>query len=669
MMFLNNSRAALLITVSVVAGSALLFRGANGRAAKEAEARPAPHLRANALDTMFIVRSWGIQGAPRPLPDWFRGNRVQAHTRLSVRGADQPAFNDAAAQLKALGISVMTRHVKSGDESPWWRDRALQGAPEAGAARADVAALVGRARANNSLANAFAASDRAGMKVLAYYWHMSDAAVARRHPEWVCRDAAGRLQEDARDGVFLDLTSAYRDIILQRLLELAALGADGFYFDADHMPHDGCFGTQLAADFTRVTGEAAPRRPNFDDALYRGFLGYQGFRTAETFAYLQNGVQQKYPGVVFTVSMSSLPALGNPQATTDLARIVGAPKTEFMSALRPRSTRSVFDRNPNLAEPPAAARIAFGWLMLRDAANGRPFHSWESTIESAPALMAYVGAVLAYGGIANVNVSEPSLAASRSAGARRELDGLRDAARLGAAVSPYLSSARPVRWAAVHWSELARARRGADLDAAWRETIWPALGAFAEIEKHGVPVGVVNDRQLDLGELDGYRVLFLATPDELTPRQSAAVRQFRARGGVVIEQSDAWKWDRPNGAAPAPFITRLVGQQGSAPVRFAAPIDNVHAVTYTDAANRTLVAVAKDFSWVEATRENRGSRRGSGSRTAAAVQRIDLVIKRATAPRRVFDAVSGAALTVTRGNGEFRISLPASSAMALVVIE
>src|SRR5687768_13045417 len=669
MMFLNNSRAALAITVSVVAGSALLFRAGAGPAPNEAAAHSVQQQRANPLDTMFIVRSWGIQDAPRPLPDWFRGNRVQAHTRLSVRGIDQPEFNGAAAELKALGITVMTRHVKSGDESPWWRDRALPTAPEAGAARADVAALVVRARASNALATALAASERSGVKVLAYYWHMSDAAVARRNPEWVCRDAAGRLQEDARDGVFLDLTSGYREIILQRLLELAALGADGFYFDADHMPHDGCFGTQLAADFTRLTGEAAPRRPNFNDAVYRGFIGYQGYRTAETFAYLQKGVQQKYPNAVFTVSMSSLPALGNPQATTDLARIVGAPKTEFMSALRPRSTRSVFDRNTALAEPPADVRIAFGWLMLRDAANGRPFHSWESTIESVPALMAYVGAVLAYGGIANVNVSEPSLASSRSAAARRELAGVRDAARLGAAVSPYLSGARPVRWAAVHWSELARARRGADLDAAWRETIWPALGAFAEMDRHGVPVGVVNDRQLDLGELDGYRVLFLPTPDELTPRQSAAVRQFRARGGVVIEQSDAWKWDRPNGVAPAPFVARLEGEQGNAPVRFASPADNLHAVTYTDASNRTIVAVAKDFSWVEATRENRGSRRGSGSRTPAAPQRADLVIRRATAPRRVFDAVSGAPLTVTRGTGEFRISLPASSAMALVVIE
>jgi hypothetical protein len=669
MMFLNNSRAALAITVSVVAGSALLFRAGNGPVPKEAAAHSVEQRRANPLDTMFIVRSWSIQGGPRALPEWFRGNRVQAHTRLSVRGMDEPQFSGAAAELKALGISVMTRHVKSGDESPWWRDRALPTPPEAGAARGDVAALVVRARASNALANALAASEEAGVKVLAYYWHMSDAAVARRNPEWVCRDAIGRVQEDARDGVFLDLTSGYREIILERLLELAALGADGFYFDADHMPHDGCFGTRLAADFTRLTGKPAPRRPNFIDPVYRGFLGYQGYRTAETFAYLQNAVQQKYPNTVFTVSMSSLPALGNPQATTDLARIVGAPKVEFMSALRPRSTRGVFDRNPQLPEPPAGVRIAFGWLMLRDAANGRPFHSWESTIESEAALMAYAGAVLAYGGIANINVSDAALGSSHSAAARRELAGLRDAARLGAAVSPYLASARPQRWAAVHWSELARGRRGGDLDAAWRETIWPALGAFAEMEKHGVPVGVVNDRQLDLGELDGYRVLFLPTPDELTPRQSAAVREFRARGGVVIEQGDAWKWDRPNGVAPAPFIARLEDQLGSAPVRFASNIDNVHAVTYTDAANRTLVAVAKDFSWVEATRTNRGSRRGSGPKTPAAPQRVDLVITRATAPRRAFDAVSGAPLTVTRGSGEFRISLPPSSEMALVVIE
>jgi hypothetical protein len=667
MMFLNNTRAALAITVSLVAGSALLFRAGNGTTPKPAAARSV-QIRANALDTMFIVRSWGIAGTLQPLPEWFRGNRVQAHTRLNVRWADRPEFVGAAARLKSVGISVMTRHVKSADESPMWRDRVFISPPEAGIDRQDINAVVAKARSTNSLARALDAAEKAGVEVLAYYWHMSDAAVSRRNPEWICRDAADRPQADARDGAFLDLTSPYREVVLQRLLDLAEMGVGGFYFDADHMPYNGCWGTPLAAEFTRATGQAAPRRANFNDPVYRGFLGFQAYRTAETFAYLQSRVQQKYPNVVFTVSTSSLPALGNPQVTTDLARIVGAPKTEFLASLRPRSTRSVFDRNSNLPEPPADDRIAFGWIMLRDAADGRPFHSWESGFKSTAALMAYTSAVLAYGGIANLDVKEPSLGSARTSDARNELAALREAAALGNAVSPHLAAARPLRWVAIHWSELARARRGEDLDAAWRETIWPALGAFSEFERRGMPVGVVNDRQLHLGELDGYGVLFLPTPRELTPQQNEMVRRFRGRGGIVIEQVDAWKWDESS-APPPSFVSRIAQLQAIAPVRLVTPSENVHVVSYTDARDRTLIAVARDFSWVEAEAERRGSRRASGSKTPRPPTRLEVVLRRATAPRRVFVAVSGAQMSVTRGNGEYGIALPASTAMALIVIE
>jgi hypothetical protein len=56
------------------------------------------------------------------LPRWFDANRVQGHTRLilSTTWYETPEFTQAAAGFRELGAGAFTRHVKRGDEDPWW---------------------------------------------------------------------------------------------------------------------------------------------------------------------------------------------------------------------------------------------------------------------------------------------------------------------------------------------------------------------------------------------------------------------------------------------------------------------------------------------------------------------------------------------------------------------
>ncbi|MBO1351625.1 MAG: hypothetical protein EBE86_031575 [Hormoscilla sp. GUM202] len=170
------------------------------------------------------------------------------------------------------------------------------------------------------------------------------------------------------------------------------------------------------------------------------------------------------------------------------------------------------------------------------------------------------------------------------------------------AVSPYLSQSRPVRWAAVHYSERSRDRRGVDLVAAWRQVLWPLTGAFQVLVRDRVPVGVVDDYQLQKGQLDGYKLLFLPNPDELTTAQRREVDRFQAKGGIVIENDPRWTWSQPGktGKAIAAFRQVYSEYRDTGPVRVTGGPEKMHAVAFQNPdKNRLMVAITNDFTWIQ----------------------------------------------------------------------
>src|SRR4030095_1098590 len=106
------------------------------------------------------------------VPAWFTANRVHGHTRLLLRlWDDKPETHGVAAAFKSLGAAAFTRHAKSGKEDP----PSLPGNP------------------NGPGVQKFIDQDHAeGLRVFAYYWHMSQESLEHPHPDWVCKTRAGR---------------------------------------------------------------------------------------------------------------------------------------------------------------------------------------------------------------------------------------------------------------------------------------------------------------------------------------------------------------------------------------------------------------------------------------------------------------------------------------------
>jgi hypothetical protein len=557
-----------------------------------------------------------LQPPERTLPDWFVLNRVHGWTRLPVGAGwrDKLEFKEAARGFKELGALVFTRHVKSSAEDPPWptavpvdedgplsnRNREIRGttiAPED-----DLAAeMIDEARTQ-------------GMRIVLYYWPMTEASVARlttllpgAEPgsDWVCRDPNGdEMQHPKRPGTHLDITSAqYREVVLTRLRELAASGADGLMFDERHLPPEGCWGSALAASWFEQEGEDAPVE---GAPRYLEYLDFKARQIERTFEFWHNGVKAEHPEVVFAVSTTSIPALTTREMTTRLARIADTAKNEYRLALNASMNKGVFEcRGPKtLPAPPEHVRQAIGWTVLRDSAEGRPPRIWAPGLPNECHAMAFAGSLLTFGCIAHVDVQEKAVLGKCDPDpGKTPLDGIRAAFKLGESVSPHFANTHVLRWAALHFSESIRNAYGLNHGTAWREVLWPLVGAYDVLCQDGLPVGTVNDEQLERGELDGYRLLFLIRTDELSDGQKQQVAAFRARGGAVVENDPAWPWsDRLlHHTAEAAFRVAVMPHLATASVLVRGGPKKRYGVAY-HGPNKLVVAVTNDFSWVQVTR-------------------------------------------------------------------
>ncbi len=630
----------------------------------------------------------GLPLPGRPLPDWFVGNRVHGQTRLifgpTWHKTDE--FKHAAAGFKALGAHVFTRHVKSADEDPPWPTALplrLDGTPLSAGPREIHGVTVPPGR--NVAQEVIDEAHDQGLRLVAYYWHFTEASVAdphpdvEPHPDWICRHAppsTDPIEHDPR-GTHLDITGPYREVVLTRLLELAEMGVDGFNFDERHLPPEGAWGSALEAAWRAERGIDAPL-PDEDDPLYLAFLDFKARRIEDTFGYWMSEVKAQHPGVVFAVSTTSVPALTTREMTTRLVRIADSAKNEYRLAVNRSMSKRVFEPPDAVDRPEDHVRQALGWTVLRDAADGRPPRIWAPGLRDEDHAQAFAASLITFGCIAHMDVDEPAILDRQPPEpGKTPLEGIRLAFALGDRASPHLAGTQPVRWAALHFSERIRNKRGSGYRAAWHEVLWPLVGAYEVLCQDGLPVGIVNDHQLAGGELTGYRLLYLTNPDELTKLERQRVGQFRAAGGAVIENRSDWAWSDPSRrpAAAAAFRAAVAPRLGTAPLAVRGGPRSKYGVAYRGR-DKLVVAVTNDFNWVQVT--NPGDPLPDPNPRAPDAAGVQVAWRAGHGlPEpgplkfqrlRAVEADSGAKLPVERNGDVFRVRLPSFTFVALLVV-
>lgn len=325
-----------MVQTSSLPSQILQLRRKSRQIVREASQSPEP-----TEDSPFLRLSWDLVTGPSELPDWFEENRVQGHTRLVINNADwgfdTTAFLHAAAKFKELGAGTYVRHVKTCFHNPWW-PTAVPSDPNGDprwngfierCENAEHGLDIPLPEDRNIVREMVKEANGEGLHLIAYYWHMSDRLFAGDDsPPLICKNTDCSTSMDVpRGDVWLDISEPeYREVVLRRLLELAKLGVDGFYFDHLHLPREGCWCSALAKAFEDATGHPAPTNTDFGNPLYRKFLDFKAYKIEETFAYWKRKVKRRFPKVVFVISAAGLPVPHNRFETTNLARVADSTK-------------------------------------------------------------------------------------------------------------------------------------------------------------------------------------------------------------------------------------------------------------------------------------------------------------------------------------------------------
>lgn len=585
------------------------------------------------------------------LPSWFEKYRVHAHTRLPLRFLGKDVFFKASAGFRQMGVHVFTRHLKSRDEGAWWPGALGAVAPEA--------------RGRNLAKEIIEGAHREGLSIIAYYNHSTDQHMARVHPDWVCKKWNGKPFKSKR-GEFLCYNSPFPEYFLSRAMELLELGADGLYFDEVHMPKTGCWCQYCRTRFKRETGHDHPRRPDPGDRVYNELIDFNNRTIERTFLQWREGLHSRRPNVVMVVSANTWPAFVDRHLTNRLFRMADCVKTEFSLPAKDFPRQNIFPLSGDMEPFEKDVKMALGYTMVRDAADGRPGHVWIFRLRDEISALYAVAGVVTHGCIANIDVLEDSI----------PNPAYKKAFALGDQVSPHFSGTLPLRWAAVHFPELARDRNADRPAQAMRKTLYPFYGAYRVLLRRRLPVGIVTDSQLEDGLPVDCKVLFLPDPTGLTDAMSKSVANFKAKGNLVIENKESWHWHDKAGAerAGSALLESLGPLLSKAPVQVAGGHERMHVVSFVNTLKGQLtIAICNDFSWVR-TGGNPSGREdlidiSEGGAIPASCRNVKITLSGGKPPGRVFEAISGKALNIQSIDGGVTLSVPDFEYMAVVVVD
>lgn len=505
-------------------------------------------------------------------PEWYESTRVSIHTRLSSRWLDRPQFTTAAESFASLGARAYVRHVRTMGEGAWWLTGV--GVSEPWADADPVKAMVTRAHESE-------------LRLIAYYRHMEDRHIAKTRPEWLCRDDLGRPY-DGRRVPHVCLNSPYGEQLLVRLEELVDRGVDGVYFDEHHQPREGCFCDNCRELWGELTGGAPfPEAIDGDDPLYR-LLGLFTDVTVERF-FERVRARISREELALLIGNNRSPDLFDRHVSTRLAGFADGVKTEYGTG-DSHASRAFFSQHPGLWEPGRGARISSGWSICRDSAEGRPPHVWINQMRNSTEACAAAAAVVAWGGVANLDCKEARIP---------DAEVFQPAVELGNAIARELEGIRPVRWAAVHFPESSRDRTAGDL-AAWESVLAATCGMWSTLLEEHFPAGFVTDGELRRGIESDVRILLLPAPGELEPSMEASVQAFVARGGHVVRQHPSWSWfDDASRQESARGLADALARTSLEPVRITGAPGSAQLVAHGEPGEEVqVVCLVNDPAWV-----------------------------------------------------------------------
>ena len=295
-------------------------------------------------------------------------------------------------------------------------------------------------------------------------------------------------------GIWLCVNSPYRNVVINRVQELAGHAGAGIHFDYKHNPPAGCYCTWCEAKWEAQTGQ------DFTFITQEELWDFYVQSVKDYFVDLTEAARAVNPEFIIGVKAAEFAAIWRRALRTANAAAADIFMLEFAQGIKHPVYANCGDP-PGLPlyEPSWSTKWAVAWGLTRDATYGRPPKIAVDNLAGLDAeqTFALTGAALTFGATALLvypDLTNPATAAQ-----------VLSAHLLGAALARTIGHTRPVRWVGILFPESALVYRNWNrsgnpsnqaMQIIYREIFSPIFGAVEVFRENGAPYGFISEEQL-----------------------------------------------------------------------------------------------------------------------------------------------------------------------------
>ena len=409
------------------------------------------------------------------IPQWYLQNRVQVLSALFARDIKTPYFTNFPEALSRAGVTVITRHIKSGDEQPWWPSKYGTIYPPA------QKFVQGNENLASDIINQM---HKLNMKVIIYYRHMEDSQMLAQHPDWAVKNPKG-LNLKSKRGVYLSLNSPYRDVVFERIKELAAYGADGFYFDEVHIPKGGDFSKYSQEEYKSIY--KSDMLSDYKAGKVQRYYDFRNRSISNFFNDMRSSLQKVGLNPMLIISGNSWGTFTDLHMTSDFFKNFTL-KSELEVPNR-ISNKPLFLMPEGIRQQiPSFYVNAFCFSFMRDNSFGPP-NIWCPQIKSSSEAEAITAGLVSLGCIAELDIKPNPK--------RSDLNNFLSVLEWNKKYGTFFKKMTPYACIGIWVSEKERNAFVGQPVKAWKDVLVPAYNAFEKIYKNGIPVQLISDAELD----------------------------------------------------------------------------------------------------------------------------------------------------------------------------
>ena len=408
------------------------------------------------------------------IPSWYVRNRVQVISELRAADIDKPFFLSFSKTLSDAGATVVTRAIKYGDEEPWWPSKYGTVLPEAKSFNVN-----GKNLAKDIIDGVHAAN----MKAIIYYRHQEDSEMYVAHPDWACLDVKGNTIKTPR-GTFLSLNSPYRNVLIQRIKELAQYGAEGFIFDEVQIP--------IAGDFSKYSQQLYKDQfkgnltADYKNGEIKKFYDFRNQSIQNFFDDLRDTLQAANLNKLIIVSGNSWPTFNDLHLTSNFYKnYTLKSELEIPNRIIKKRTFTMPESIKQII--PAFYNIAFDFSFCRDNTLGPPY-IWAPEITTQKDAESICAGLISLGCNIELGINP--------ARKNTDVNVFKSVFAWNKMYGNYFEKMVPYAVTGIVVSEKQRNQFIGDPNKAWNTAMLPPMKAFEKLYQNGLPVRLVSDAQL-----------------------------------------------------------------------------------------------------------------------------------------------------------------------------